>query len=258
MDFRPSFAGKTALVTGAAQGIGLAAARILAQGGVAKLVLMDLNGDTLAADTADLPGEVIRLSGDVADPGLWAEAESHLADATLFALNAGMATVRPIERFDYSDWRTCVGVNLDGAWLGIQAAFRAMKAKGQGGAITVTGSSAGIKTDAGMSAYGVAKAATHHLVRIAAREGTADRIRVNAVAPGGVATPIWRNYRSFHKRVAELGSEAAVFEEMGREGTPIGKFTSPEEIAGQICFLLSDHCSTVTGEIFLNDGGFTL
>ncbi len=55
-----------------------------------------------------------------------------------------------------------------------------------------------------------------------------------------------------------LGSEEAVFEEMGREGTRIGKFNSPEEIAGRICFLLSDACSTVTGEIFLYDGGFTL
>lgn len=254
----PGLQGRAALVTGAASGIGLAAARQLAENGATKLVLCDIDGETLEANTADFSVPVVRMVGDVASANYWGEVAQHCADVDLYVLNAGAAKPKPIERFDYEDWRRMIGINLDGVWLGIQTGFRAMLAKGGGGAISVTGSSAGMRTDIGMTGYGVAKAGVHHLVRIAAKEGTQHRIRVNAVAPGGVATPIWRKSGTFNKLVAELGSEEAAFEKLGREGTPLGKYTSPDEIAGQLLFLLSDSCSTVTGEIFLNDGGFTL
>lgn len=246
------------LVTGAASGIGLSAARQLVAAGARRLILADVDGEVLAAEAAGLDAEIVLLPGDVSDEAMWDAAAPHLTDLDSAVLNAGISANRSIEKFDYAAWRRVVSVNLDGTFLGLRAVMRAMKARGDGGSIVVTGSSAGVKTDYGQSAYGVSKAAVHHLVRVAAREGTAARIRVNAVAPGGVATPIWRKVPSFTKLVEDLGSEEAAFAELGKTGTPLGKFTSPDEIAGQILFLLSDACSTVTGEIFLNDGGFTL
>jgi NAD(P)-dependent dehydrogenase (short-subunit alcohol dehydrogenase family) len=136
--------------------------------------------------------------------------------------------------------------------------MKAMRVSAKPGSIVVIGSSAGLKTEIGLAAYGTSKAAAHHLVRIAAKEGTDAGIRVNAIAPGGVTTPTWRDVPSFQKLVQTLGSEHAAFDEMARAGTPLGKYTTADEIAGQILFLLSNACSTVTGEIFLNDGGYTL
>jgi NAD(P)-dependent dehydrogenase (short-subunit alcohol dehydrogenase family) len=258
MDFVREFRDRQIFITGAASGIGLAAARLLAQAGVGRLFLSDIAADTLSANTADLGVPTELLPGDVSSESWWTETAPRLAAVDAFILNAGVSRTKPLDAISYADWRRVVAINLDGVFLGLQTAMRALKARGQGGSIVVTGSTAAVRTDPGMSAYGVSKAAVHHLVRIAAREGTQSRIRVNAVAPGGVATPIWRSVKSFNALATKLGSEQAAFDELGKSGTPLGKYTSAEEIAGQLLFLLSDACSTVTGTIFVNDGGFTL
>lgn len=250
--------GKTALVTGAASGVGRAAALQLAQAGVSRIVAVDLNADGLAALAAELSVPTVTVAGDVSSEAHWDEVQPHLDGLGLAALNAGVAKVKAIDKFDFAEWRKVAAVNYDGVFLGLRASLRAMKPAGVGGSIVVTGSAAAIRTDFGMSAYGSAKAATHHMVRVAAKENLKDRIRVNAVAPGGVATPIWRNSPSFVKLAEELGSEEAAFEHLGKTGTPLGKYTSPEEIAGQILYLMSDLASTITGTVLLNDGGFTL
>ena len=155
----------------------------------------------------------------------------------------------------YAEWRRILSVNLDGAFLTIQAAMRAIGKRG--GAIVAIASATGIKAEPGTAAYGASKAALIHLVRVAAKEGAGRGIRVNAIAPAGVETPVWDTVPMFAERAAEIGRDAA-FAEMAKMATPLGRYAKPEEIAGQIGFLLSDAAALITGETLVSDGGYTL
>ncbi len=135
--------------------------------------------------------------------------------------------------------------------------MRAMRDRG--GSIVLTASAAGLKAEPGIAAYGASKAGVIQLARIAAKEGAPLGIRVNAIAPGGVETAIWRGVPFFGQLVESLGSEEAAFKAMGNAGnTPANRFAKPEEIAGQIAFLLSDACAFVTGTCFVADGGYSI
>lgn len=245
------FANKTALITGAASGIGLATANHLAAEGAARLVLIDRDADALIA--LDLPCPIQALPGDVADETFWALAEPLIGPLDLAVINAGVAGASAIRDLAYDEWRRILSVNLDGAFLTLRASMRAMA---RGGAIVAVASAAGIKPEPGVAAYGAAKAGLIQLVRVAAKEGSADRIRVNAIAPAGVETPVWDAVAMFADRVREIGRDAA-FTELAA-ATPLGRFAKPEEIARQIAFLLSDEAALVTGTCFVSDGGYTL
>jgi len=159
---------------------------------------------------------------------------------------------------DFADWRRVLAVNLDGAFLTLRAAMRAIRSAGRGGAIVVTASVAGIKAEPGIAAYGASKAAVIHLARIAAKEGAEVGIRVNAIAPGGVETPIWTNLPFFQDLVSSTGGEEAAYKAMAEMGTPLGRYAKPEEIAAQIAFLLSDDAAFTTGACLVSDGGYSL
>lgn len=252
----PPFDNAIALVTGAASGIGAATATRLAAGGARKLILADLDEDRLRDFAFSLPCERQMLIGDVADEQLWADAD--LTGLTHAVVNAGIGAGGAIAETSFAEWRRVMAPNLDGAFLTLQAAMRAIKAGGQGGAIVLTASVAGLKAEPNIAAYGASKAAVIHLARIAAKEGGPDRIRVNAIAPGGVETPIWHGVPFFQELVKSAGSEAAAFQAMGAAGSALGAFAKPEEIAAQIAFLLSDECANVTGACFVSDGGYSL
>ena len=158
----------------------------------------------------------------------------------------------------FAEWRRVLSVNLDGAFLTLQAAMRAIRAGGEGGAIVLTASAAGVKAEPGIAAYGASKAAVIHLARIAAKEGAPDSIRVNAIAPGGVETPIWTDLPFFQDLVESTGSEAAAYKAMAAMATPLGRYAKPEEIAEQIAFLLSDKAAFITGACLVSDGGYSL
>jgi len=244
---------RTILVTGAASGIGLATARHLAQAGAARLVLTDVNAAALEA--VELPCVVERLVGDVASEEFWTAATPALAGLDAAVVNAGVAGASPIATTDFAEWRRILSVNLDGAFLTIRAAMRAIGKRG--GAIVAVASATGVKAEPGTAAYGASKAALIHLVRVAAKEGAQRNIRVNAIAPAGVETPVWDAIPTFAQRVAAIGRDAA-FAEMAKAATPLGRYAKPEEIAGQIGFLLSDAAAFVTGETLVSDGGYTL
>ena len=244
-------AGKTALVTGAASGIGLAVAERLAAKGVGRLVLVDRDGEALARVEAGCAVE--RVVGDVADEALWDGVA--LTGLDLAVVNAGVAGAAPITELSFAEWRRILSVNLDGAFLTIRAAMRAMA--GRGGVIVATASAAGLKAEQGVAAYGASKAALLHLVKVAAKEGAAAGIRVNAIAPAGVETPVWDAVPMFADRAAAIGRDAA-FAELATMATPLGRYAKAEEIAGQIAFLLSDEAALITGATLVSDGGYTL
>lgn len=247
------FHDKTALVTGAASGIGLATARYFETHGAARLILLDRNADAL--NVLDFACPVDRIIGDVSDSALWQQAAPRLADLDHAVINAGIAGAGPIAELDFAEWRRILSVNLDGAFLTLQAAMRAMH--GRGGTIVATASAAGIKPEAGVAAYGASKAALIHLVKVAAKEGAPSGIRVNAIAPAGVETPVWDAVPMFADRMTAIGRDAA-FAELASMATPLGRYAKPEEIARQIAFLLSDGSALITGTTLLSDGGYTL
>ena len=248
------FTGRKALVTGAASGIGAACARLLAERGATQLVLTDIDGAAL--DALDLGADTLRLAGDAADPAHWARVAPHLAGLDHAVLNAGVASGGAIADLDFAEWRRVLGINLDGTFLSLQAAMRALR---DGGSAVLTASVSGSKAEPGTAAYGTSKAGVMQLARVAAKEGAARRIRVNALAPGGVDTPIWDQTPFFRDLVEQHGgNRAAALDAMAAMATPLGRYASADEIAAQIAFLLSDAAATITGAVLVSDGGYSL
>ena len=248
------FAGRIALITGAASGIGAAVARWLDARGIADLVLVDT--DAAGLDVLELSCEVRRYVGDVGDPALWEDVEGRLTGLDHALINAGVANGAPLADFDFAEWRRIMSINLDGAFLGLRTALRAMKKSG-GKSVVLTSSVVGEKATAQTGAYGVSKAGVGHLARIAAAEHLADGIRVNAIAPGRVDTPIWTKTDQFRELEAKLGREGAL-RTLGEQVGGDHAFTTAEEIAAQIGFLLSDAAANITGQVLVSDGGYSL
>ena len=246
------FAGRSALVTGAASGIGAACAKALAARGATTLFLVDVDGAGL--DALDLPGDVHRIVGSVADEALWQALEPSLTGLDHAIVNAGIGSGGPIASVSLAEWRKVMAVNLDGAFMTLASSLRAMQAKG--GSAVVVASTTGLKPIAGIGPYGVAKAAVAHMARIAALENARNNIRVNAIAPGGVDTAIWESGEDFQRSVAAIGREATL--KAMAKTTPLGRFASSEEMADSILYLLSDAASNITGHVMVSDGGFTL
>ncbi|MBO9600896.1 MAG: SDR family oxidoreductase [Novosphingobium sp.] len=248
------FNGRTALITGAASGIGAACARWLDSRGVARLILVDLDEAGLAGLHLSCASE--RHIGDVSDPAFWDQLEPTLERLDHAVINAGIAAGKPIAEESFDEWRRIMAVNLDGAFLTLRTALRAIARGERGGSVVVLASVTAVKPIPGTGAYGASKAALAHLAKIAALENAAAKIRVNAIAPGGVDTPIWDSDPNFRALAADIGRDAAIG--TFAAGTPLGRFAPPEEIAGTIGYLLSDDAANITGTVLSSDGGFSL
>ncbi|MFT3665043.1 SDR family NAD(P)-dependent oxidoreductase [Piscinibacter sp.] len=245
-----ALAGRAAIVTGAAQGIGEACARRLAAGGVA-VALWDIaaaRGEALAAALRDQGAQALFVRCDVANK---AEVDAALA-ATLAALprvhalvnNAGIFKAADFLDISEADWDAVLGVNLKGAFLVAQAVARHMAAAG-GGAIVNMSSVNGVMAIPSIASYNVSKGGVDQLTRVMALALAGRGIRVNAVAPGTIATEL--------AQAAVLGSEEARARILSR--TPLRRLGEPAEIAEVVAFLLSDAASYLTGEIVYADGG---
>ena len=246
--------GKRALVTGAASGIGAACIQRLIRAGADRFVLVDR--EPLDSAALALASDCTTFRGDVADPALWDEVEASAGPLDWAVLNAGVAAGGPITETGFDEWRRVLGTNLDGAFLSLRSAMRLAS---DGASIVLTASISGVKAEPGTAAYGASKAGVIQLAKVAAKEGAARGIRVNAIAPGGVDTPIWDQTRFFRELVAQHGGDrAAALAAMARMATPLGRYATSEEIAGQIVFLLSDEAATITGAVLVSDGGYSL
>ena len=246
--------GKRALVTGAASGIGAACIQRLVRAGADRFVLVDR--EPLDSAALALAGDCTTFRGDVADPALWDEVEASAGPLDWAVLNAGVAAGGPITETGFDEWRRVLGTNLDGAFLSLRSAMRLAS---DGASIVLTASISGVKAEPGTAAYGASKAGVIQLAKVAAKEGAARGIRVNAIAPGGVDTPIWDQTPFFRELVVQHGGDrAAALAAMARMATPLGRYATSEEIAGQIVFLLSDEAATITGAVLVSDGGYSL
>ena len=250
------FTGRSALITGAASGIGAAVAQWLCGRGVAELVLVDR--DAAGLEALSLSCQVRSYCGNVADEALWERIERQVPRLDHALINAGVANGGLIAQTDFAEWRRILSVNLDGAFLSLRTVLRLMKDR-QGKSVVLTSSAAGVKPVPFSGAYGASKAGVVHLARVAAAEHLKDGIRVNAVAPGRVDTPIWTATDHFRELEASLGSREAALAALGQEATGDAHgFATAESMAGQIGFLLSDAAAPITGTVLVSDGGYTL
>ncbi|HET7040427.1 MAG TPA: SDR family oxidoreductase [Gemmatimonadales bacterium] len=238
--------GRIALVTGAASGIGGATATLLAE-----------RGATVIRTDRSLTGDG-KL--EVTDEGEWERVVAAIL-ATHGRLDilvhaAGISAGAPITDTPLAEWRRVLAVNLDGAFLATRAGIRAMTPTG--GAIVLVGSASGTRPAAGAAAYSTSKAGLAMLMRTAAKE-CRDRsplIRVNAVSPAGVKTPLWSSMPFFQELVRQTGSEDSAYAAMEQNGG--GKFLEPRAVAEAIAFLASDEAAQITGVELPVDAGYLL
>ena len=248
---RMNFQNKTALVTGGASGMGAATARLLVEAG-AQVFIVDRNAE-LATQTAQSLG-VTALVGDVGDSAFCDSAvqtvvaqHGHLD----VCVNAAGIILRAngLDTSD-EDWQRMLNVNISGVFYMCRAAIRVMVRQGNG-AIVNFGSIWGELSGKGALAYAASKGAVHQITRTFAIEHARDGVRVNAVCPGEVNTPMLRSAG----RPAPLTDEQ--LREMGERVVPMGRLAQPEEIGRVVRFLASDEASYVTGAMYYVDGGFS-
>lgn len=239
---------KTALVTGAASGIGLATTkRFLAEGW--QVGLLDIDGDALDATISALgpSSTTLALMCDVSDPENVSAAVQAVAERfdRLDALvnNAGTAVFKPLLETSHEEWNRVIAVNLTGPFLCTQAAVPLMRRNGGGSVVNIT-SISGLRASTLRVAYGTSKAGLAHLTKQQAVELASFGIRVNAVAPGPVDTAM---AKAVHSAAIRADYHDAI---------PLNRYGHEAEIAEAVFFLCDDRASYITGQTLAVDGGF--
>jgi NAD(P)-dependent dehydrogenase (short-subunit alcohol dehydrogenase family) len=247
-------AGKAAVVTGAANGIGAAVTRRFVEEG-ARVLIADVaveEGEQLARDLG-ASAQFFRCDvSQVAElDATFAECESRFGKVDILVNNAAIQSTFDFEGTDEAEWQRLIDVNLKGVFFGVRQVIPFMRRAG-GGAIVNTSSSFAIVGSPGYAAYHASKGGVSSITRAGAIALMKDRIRVNAVCPGTTITPglssgVRRTARDYDEA---MQSYAAL--------QPMGRFARPEEIASAYVYLASDEASFVTGENLVVDGGYTV
>lgn len=239
--------GRVVIVTGGASGIGLASARRLAEEG-ARVALVDVDGDRVEQAASEL-GDALAIAADVSDEDqvarYFAEVKERLGRVDSLHNNAGIGgRPAPFAETEMSDFDRLIRINLRGVFLNLREMLRAALTQGAGATIVNTASGTALHGVPGLSAYASTKAGILSLTRSAAVEYASQGIRVNAVVPGPVGTPLFEAFPG------EFQSDAEHFNPQGRSGTP-------DEVAAVVAFLLSDESPYVNGAAYSVDGGET-
>jgi len=247
------FDGRTALVTGGANGIGAATARRLAGAG-ATVIIADVDievGEAVAAAIVEAGGKAEFTDLDVTDTQAFEELVGNVVDRydgiDVLVNNAGTTQLGPLTETDTAVRDRVIDVNLNGVWNGCRAALRRMVEQGNGRVVNVA-STGGLLGSPGLATYSATKAAVVNFTRAVAGEVGRDGVRVNAVCPGTIDTDM-------SAEVMARQPDPGAARERAAAGHALGRIGEPEEVAAAIAFLASDEASFVTGHALTVDGG---
>ncbi|SAL02450.1 3-hydroxybutyrate dehydrogenase [Caballeronia ptereochthonis] len=253
--------GKTAVVTGAASGIGRAIAFTLAGAGAA-VAIADLNqagADAVAEEIRAKGGKAIGVAMDVTNEDAVNQGidrvASELGSVDILVSNAGIQIVNPIENYAYADWKKMMAIHVDGAFLTTKAALRHMYKDDRGGIVIYMGSVHSHEASPLKSAYVTAKHGLLGLARVLAKEGAKHNVRSHVVCPGFVRTPL------VDKQIPEQAKELKISEEevikrVMLGGTVDGVFTTVDDVAQTVLFLSTFETAALTGQSFVVSHGW--
>lgn len=247
-------AGKTALVTGAASGIGLRTAQRFVEEG-ARVAMTDWNAEVLREAAAQFGDEVITITHDVTDEDAWIAAVARTVDRlgslSILLNSAGTGRATNVEETTLEDWRRVMSINADGTFLGCKHGVLAMKQTG-GGAIVNISSASGLVGGHNMAAYNASKGAVRLLTKSVALHCARKNygITCNSVHPAFIMTPMVEG-------LIARGKDPAATQAKLEAQIPIGRLGEATEVADMIVYLASDEARFVTGAEFVIDGGLT-
>lgn len=242
--------GKTALVTGGTSGIGLATAKLLSEHG-AKVAITGRDTERLARAREALGGNAITIQADVSSvedmARMGKEVQVSLGGLDIFFANAGVAFSTPLHSTDGAIYHSLMDVNLKGVFFSVQSAVRIMR---PGGSIILNASWLDQVGSAGASLLSASKAAVRSLARTLAAELVEQNIRVNAISPGPIDTPI-------HRKSGASEEQIQAAKERLQAKIPVGRLGRVEEVASVVLFLASDASRYILGAEIVVDGGLS-
>lgn len=245
--------GKVAFITGGGTGLGEGAARRMAEEG-AKVVVVDIDAESADRVASSLP-DALALVVDVTDPdaveAAFAETMDHYGSVDIIFNNAGIAgEQQPLHEYELDNWRAVNSLNADGVFYVLKYGIQAMLESG-GGSIINTASTAALTAQQNISAYSFSKAGVTGITRSAAIEYAKQGIRVNAIAPTAVLTPMVEAF-------IEASEDPEAFRAERENWNPIPGWPYAEDIAGVVAFLASDDAKWITGHTLPIDGGYVV
>ena len=245
-------AGKVALISGAARGLGASAARLFAREG-ARVALGDVlepEGRAVEAEIRAAGGDAMFVGLDVTDEGDWDRAVARTIERygklDVLVNNAGVGAQGRIEDTTVKDWDLVMDVNAKGVFLGTRAAIPAMRRAGGGSIVNISSQLGLVGTDNSSPQYQASKGAVRLLTKATAIQYARERIRANSVHPGPIVTPMTERRRADPEIYRTMLSRI-----------PLGRFGEPDEVAYGVLYLASDEASYVTGSELVIDGGTT-